>query len=282
MKRLYITLSLLFALGSTTFAQIADLQAFVDFPQFECLNAGATIQPYDTVTTQPYGIWGVVNLGPDAIDSGETVWFADPHNQLIDSGLYFSGWGTFYSEANSYLTLGSYLPVDSINTLMNIDAFESDTTGYFINYLVTKENFVDSQVYGFFVFNRGVGDDFQSPDNTDTNTTNNRAYVPITWHCGTNLSVSEMVTEGARYINIFPNPAQNELNFKYGFIRPTAKAVAQVIDMTGRVLLTKDLGKHVFGTEKFNMDISSLPAGNYLLEISTGYMNAVGKFTVSK
>lgn len=282
MKRFYITLGLLLTLGTASFAQIADLQAYVDFSQFQCLNAGDTIQPYDTVTTQPYGIWGVVNLGPDAIDSNETVWFADPHNQMIDSGLYFSGYYTIYSDANSWLRPVSYLSVDSINTLMDIDAYENDTTGYFINYLVTKENFVDSQTYGFFVFNRGIGDDFQSPDNTDTNTANNKAYVPITWHCGTNLSVSEMIVEGARHINIFPNPAKNELNFKYGFIRPTEKSVAQVIDMTGRILLTKDLGKHIFGTEKFNMDISSLPAGNYLLEISTGYMNAVGKFSVSK
>lgn len=282
MKRLYITLSLLLAFGSASFAQIADLQAYVDIPQFECLNAGDTLQPYDSITTQPYGIWGVVNLGPDAIDSGEIVWFASPSNQMIDSGLYYSGYYTLNSDANSWLRPVSYLSVDSINTLMDIDAYNNDTTGYFINYMVTKENFVDSQTYGFFVFAKGVGDDFQSPDNTDTNNANNRAYVPITWHCGTNLSVADLIEEGARNINIFPNPAQNVLNFKYGFIRPTAKAVAQVIDMTGRVLMTKDLGKHVFGTEQFNMDISKLPAGNYLLEISTGYMNAVGKFTVAK
>jgi len=282
MKRVYITLGLLLAFSVGSFAQNADLAAYVELNEFECLNVGDTLQPYDTVTTAPYGIWGAINLGPDPIDSNETVWMSTPQNQIIDSGLYFSGYYTEYSEANSWLRPISYLPVDSINTLLDIDAYENDTNRYYINLMVPKENLVDGQKYGFYVFVKGVGDDFNSADNVDTSTSNNNAYVAITWHCDDPNGIRGMLDVASRNIDIFPNPAQNDLHFKYGFIGSTNNAVARVIDMTGRVILTKNLGKHHFGTEEFSMDISSLRAGNYLLELSTGYVNAVGKFTVTK
>lgn len=283
MKRIYITLGVLLALSMGAFAQNADLAAYIEINQFQCLNAGDTLQPDTSVHTDPYGVWGVVNLGPDAIDSNTTIWMSTPQNKLIDSGLYFSGYYTEYAPANSWLRPLSYLPVDSINTLLDIDRWENDTANrYYINLMVTKENFVEGNRYGFFVFAKGVGDDFESPDNVDTSTANNNAYVAITWHCEDPNGIRGMLDEASRNIDIFPNPAQNDLHFKYGFIGSTNNAVARVIDMTGRVILTKNLGKHHFGTEEFSMDISSLRAGNYLLELSTGYVNAVGKFTVTK
>lgn len=284
MKRIYITLGLLLAFSMGSFAQNADLAAYLEFTQFECLNVGDTIQPYDTVTTAPYGIWGAINLGPDAIDSNETIWMSTPYNQIIDSGLYFSGYYTDYAAANQWVRPISYLAVDSIHTLLDIDAWENDTNRYYINLMVPKENLVDGERYGFYVFVKGVGDDFNSPDNLDTSRANNNDYVAITWHCEDNTpdGIRGMLDESSRSIDIFPNPAQNDLHFKYGFIGQTDNAIARVIDMTGRVILTKNLGKHHFGTKEFSMDISSLRAGNYLLELSTGYVNAVGKFTVTK
>lgn len=282
MKRIYLTLGVLMAFGMSAFAQNADLAAYIELNEFECLNVGDTLQPDTSVTTNPYGVWGAINLGPDVIDSNETVWISTPNNQIIDSGLYFSGYSTVYSPANSWLRPLSYLPVDSINTLLDIDAWENDTNRYYINLMVPKQNLVDGQKYGFFVFVRGIGDDLNSPDNVDTSSSNNNAYVAITWHCADPSGIRGMLDEASRSIDIFPNPAQNDLHFKYGFIGQTDNAVARVIDMTGRVILTKNLGKHHFGTEEFSMDISSLRAGNYLLELSTGYVNAVGKFTVTK
>lgn len=285
MKRLYITLGMLLSFSMASFAQNADVAAYLELNSYQCLNAGDEIQPYDTVTNQPYGIWGVVNMGPDLVDSGEIVWLATPTNEFVDSSMYISGYYTREAAAGDALVLLSYMSVDSIKVLMDIDAYENDTTGYFVNYMVPRQQLVDSQMYGFFVFNWGIGEDYQNPDNSDTVRSNNRTYLPIMWHCGpggdTGEGIEDMLLAAAHNITIFPNPAQNELHFKYGFLRNTNNAVAQVIDMSGRVLLTKNLGKQPMGTYEFNMDISALPAGNYLLEISTGYINAVGKFTVN-
>lgn len=286
MKRLYLTLGVLLSFSVANFAQVADVAAYVDLNDYECLNAGDELQPDPDETSQPYGIYGVVNLGPDVVDSGKYVWFASPINNFDGTLLSISGYLTHQAGPGEALTLFTGLPIDSIKVLMDIDAYESDTTGAFANYLVPSSQLQDSTVYGFFVFNWGIGEDFENPENSDTVRANNHAYVPIMWHCGTGggdggVGINDMLLEAAENVMIFPNPAQNELHFRYGFLRNTDNAVAHVIDMSGRILLTKELGKQSVGTEKFDMDISALPAGNYLLQISTGYINAVGKFTVN-
>lgn len=279
MKRFYLTLGLLLSFGlSTTFGQIADLAAYVNMPDFQCLNLGDSILPpgNDIDPNQPVGAWGVINNGPDYIDSGTYVWFSSPRNQMIDSGLYFSGYPTREAAPNDPIALYSYLQVDSIKVLMDIDAHQADTTGFFINYMVKRPDFVNEQVYGFFVFQRGVGDDFNAIINIDTVRENNNAWVPIKWNC--DLGVSEMLYDAALDINVYPNPVKNELNFQYGFLQNTSATVS-VVDMSGRIVLTKDLGRFGFGTQDFTLNTANLAPGNYILQMSTDYVRATGKFT---
>lgn len=284
MKRIYTTLGLIAAamsFGTSSFGQIADLAAFVQMSDFTCLNAGTTIYGYDTAVNgvqQPLGYWGAVNLGPDDVTSGTSIMYAMPMCDFNDSTInVYLGQTQFDAPADSVAWIQHGLPVDSIKSLINIDTFTS--VGFGAS-LVHRADLQDGQTYGFYLWILGLGNNPNSPDNIDTVVTNDIAYVPVKWHC--NTGIQEMMEEAARDISIFPNPAQNELHFRYGFIKATEKATARVIDMTGRVLASKELGKNNFGTKEFNMDISTLPAGNYLLEISTGYMNAVGKFTVTK
>lgn len=283
MKRIYLTLGAVVALATGAFAQNADLQAVVSMDSSICLNSGQTL---DTAQNgpNPYGIWGLLNNGPDIIPAGSTAWYLDPTAAISASGGY-----NLYSHSISadvpsgqYFALSSFLPVDSISTLVSLDslALPNATIG---SVIVPRETFVEGKTYGFYVFVLGIGDDPNSPDNVDADGSNNFDYVPVKWHCtGGGTGINEMIEEAAQHIAIFPNPVQNELHFRYGFIKATAQATARVIDMTGRVIMTQELGKQQFGTKGFDMNISSLSAGNYLLEISTGYMNAVGKFTVQK
>lgn len=284
MKRIYLTLGAVVALATGAFAQNADIQAIVDLDSAVCLNSG---QMLDTALNgpNPYGIWGLLNNGPDIIPNGSTAWYLDPTSELSGTGgfnLYPHTVGTDV-QPGDFFALSSFLPVDSIKTLVSLDslALPNATIG---SVIVPRETFVEGHTYGFYVFVLGIGDDPNSPDNVDADGSNNFDLVPIVWHCQSDggTGINEMIEEAAQHINIFPNPAQNELHFKYGFIKATTQATARVIDMTGRVILTKELGQQQFGTKEFDMNISSLSAGNYLLEISTGYMNAVGKFTVQK
>lgn len=285
MKRIYLTLGAVVALATGAFAQHADLTALVDMTQYECLNAGTTLYPSDTTINgvdQPVGAFGVGNNGPDQIDANSTIMMIMPICNVSSTGAQvFPATVSQDAPAGSVATALSYFPVDSINTLLNIDSFNAGAN-QFSSLLVPKNQLVDGQTYGFYVYVIGVGSDPNSPDNLDDSMQNNFYYVPVKWHCQPGTGINEMIEEGAQHIAIFPNPAQNELHFRYGFIKATTQATARVIDMTGRVIMSQELGQQQFGTKEFNMDISSLSAGNYLLEISTGYMNAVGKFTVQK
>lgn len=280
MKRIYMTLGLIAALGTASYAQVADLAAIVEVDSAACLDAG---QMLDTVQNgpNPYGIWGLQNNGPDAITNGSTVLFLDPSCKKTATG--FSVTGSVLqadAQAGDYIGVRSFLPVDSIFTLLDYDSLAAPNASLG-SVLISNEDLIEGHTYGFYVYVLGVGDDPNNPENTDTVLGNNLNAVPVVWHC--NTGIQDMMEEAAQNITIFPNPVQNnELHFRYGFIKATEKATARVVDMTGRVLKSQELGKNNFGTQEFTMDISALPAGNYMLEISTGYINAVGKFTVTK
>jgi hypothetical protein len=292
MKRIYFTLALLAAIGTGASAQLADLSSFVDMADNTALYAGDSFQTNPSLGDihQPYGIWGVVNNGPDQIDSGSTVWVLTPANSFttVDSGLPSDstmGISGYYAPrdaaADSVVLAFSYLHVDSINTLLNIDSFENGSSRYFVVIMVPRQHLVEGNTYGFFMDVYGTGDDPQSTDNTDTVHDNNMAYVSVIWH-GNAVGIQEMLNETAHTITIFPNPAQNVLNFKYGFVSATKTSTVNVVDMSGRVVLSKELGSHSFGTQQFNLDVSSLPEGNYLLKLSTDYVSAVSKFTIKR
>jgi len=297
MKRIYTTLGLIGAamgFSATSHAQVADLTPVIYINNMTCLNARDTLQPDQNNQSQPYGIWGAVNNGPDAVDSQQNIMYMFPlagFTYPTDSTIsysYFLGTTQFYAPTDSLAWIGSYGLVDSIKSLIDIDRYDSlFNAGYpaknaLFSSLLNPTQLQEGGTYGFYLYIMGLGDDPNAPDNIDTVGNNDVDYVPIVWHCESGTGINEMIEEAAQHINIFPNPAQNELHFKYGFIKATAQATARVIDMTGRVILTKELGQQQFGTKEFDMNISSLSAGNYLLEISTGYMNAVGKFTVQK
>ncbi|RZK45934.1 MAG: T9SS type A sorting domain-containing protein, partial [Pedobacter sp.] len=173
----------------------------------------------------------------------------------------------------------STFPVSLVKTLLNIDSFEA-CVNQFSGLLVPRANLVTGKTYGFYVYTIGVGEDIANPDNTDTITSNNFVYVPIKWDC--NLSVDEMI-KGAKKesLTVYPNPASTEVNFDYIFDANSTTAVARITDITGRTVLVKDFGKsNGFGTRKFKVDVSALPAGTYIMEFSTDNKRAVSKFSI--
>lgn len=302
MKRLYLALGAFLAFGSGAFAQNIDLESQVVMNDMTCLDQWTTIYPTqnqgDTIIDgqrNPGGIWGLVNNGPDGLFANDKVMFSDPTNSIGANGI-----GVYLSTlqqdvpANNVVMARSVLPVDSmpgaeafIKSLLNIDSLLAGAT-QFTSLMVPYTQLQDGEVYGFYLYTFGVGDDPSNPLNVDPDNSNNFDYVPIKWHCtGSNnpmpggVGIRDMMVDAAQDINIFPNPASNEINFNYGFIQPT-KASVRVIDMMGRIVMTQDLGNQSWGTKSFTLNTANLANGNYLLQVTTEYVNGVGKFTVSK
>lgn len=275
MKRIYMTLALIGGLAIGANAQVADLESLVDMLDNTCLNNGQTIVP-DTAQT-PFGAWGILNNGPESLLSGDRVNFIYPESTLGSGGV-----GVYYVTlsadvpAGDFAYVASNLKVDSINTLLNIDSFNAGVTT-FSGLLVPRASLQPNQVYGFYMYTIGTGNDLNNPDNTDT-VNNNFVFVPVKWNC--NLSVEEMIKGAAKEsITTYPNPANNEISFDYIFATPSKTATARITDLTGRTLLVKDFGKsYGYGTQKFTLDVSSLPSGTYLLEFVTDEKRGISKF----
>lgn len=283
MKRIYASLALLAGISSVAVAQNIDLAGEVVMKEGSCLALGQTIQADDT-TAPAYGLWGVVNNGPETLLEGDQIMYVFPMSTVSETGV--SVWLQTVAEGESvpageiaFAQTG--LPVDSIKTLLDIDAFEGGGTT-FAEILVPRAELVNGNTYGFYLYVIGIGTDPNSPDNTDTVGSNNFPYVAIQWNdCAS--SIEEMIV-GKDKVSLvtYPNPAQASVGFDYNFAKASNTAVAKITDVTGRVVLTQDFGKAFPGKASFKMDISSLNAGMYIIEFSTDNERAVSKFNVSK
>lgn len=84
-----------------------------------------------------------------------------------------------------------------------------------------------------------------------------------------NLSFSGIIagvenTEITGTFRIFPNPANHEIQIDLSGLKSTAQQF-EITDLTGRVIVTKQSNGSLLQT----ISISELPAGNYLLKITT-------------
>jgi hypothetical protein len=90
------------------------------------------------------------------------------------------------------------------------------------------------------------------------------------------LGVDELLNKAnAWQVAVFPNPATNLLNVKYNL--PTDdKIVISLFDLHGKLLLEVNKGNRKKGEHEESLDISILPAGQYVCRIS-GQTNAISK-----
>lgn len=82
-------------------------------------------------------------------------------------------------------------------------------------------------------------------------------------------------------LNVYPNPAKNEINFDYNFKAATT-ATVKVMDITGREVYTQSYGKQTAGKKAFKLDLSSLQSGTYSIEFVTDESRAISKFSIAK
>jgi hypothetical protein len=196
--------------------------------------------------------------------------FPTPTTPLLET--FFTG----YSLAYNYNTLaGDTLglatskngarPVSSTFTLnLNISAFGDTTLDTIIN-----------------VRNATMGSDNVWYENYTQNDSllNDLAIYPIAV-TGTGLSVKGVTRNDLTWYGAYPVPASTVTNIRFGLSVPTGVTI-QVTDMAGRVQLTNKVDGLQAGEHTVPVNVSMLPAGDYLYLLRTSLGDGIaGKLTV--
>jgi hypothetical protein len=118
--------------------------------------------------------------------------------------------------------------------------------------------------------------------------TSANAVIPDPVVANNDTCNSVLVTRWATNINdvtvsnsmeVYPNPATNNLNIKYNFAANTAANVV-IRDVIGKTVYTQNLGKNLAGEKEFTFDISALAPGLYMVELNTNDNKLVSKLNV--
>ncbi len=79
-------------------------------------------------------------------------------------------------------------------------------------------------------------------------------------------------------VNVFPNPANQNVTMELGLVNTTNDAVIRIIDLTGKTLFTQQYDNLQNDILSFN--VSQYAAGTYFLQLITEEGSRTNKFTV--
>jgi hypothetical protein len=272
MKRIYMTLGLVAALGTASFAQKDINLAFSNYyPEnngsYDNVAPGDTFYFYTVVTNN-----GTVAVAPDdtikiwyfgaAVGGGQDYWFSNKFGGYsIDPG------------ANDTLGImiiqGDELGMDGSTTVyFNVPTDATKTfgiEGYGMESDATPYN--DPDV------------DQANPDGDGALTGDNHYDVTATF--GT-VGIQELLAGKQINLSVYPNPVVNgTIHFNYEF-QSAAAASVRIMDLTGREVLAKDYGRQNTGMQSYSLGTAALSAGTYIIEFMAGNQKNTGKFTIQR
>lgn len=275
MKKILTSLALLGAVAGGAYAQkTADLAISEFFPQNDSVYAN--LSTGDTF----YVGFIITNNGTDAVAESDTI-------DVITEGYWIGESGTSYT--NDYIVTGVNIPSGASDTAL-FYAIQGENIGYGTQngaadsvYITWPTNAtVDVNFWmlawdadGNLFTDDGVGDD---PQTVDDITGNNTMTLHLTFGDPTGISEINYKKES---LNIYPNPANANVNVKYNFTKATEAGI-RVVDVTGRTVINNNLGKQAAGEKVFTVDVSSLAPGMYTVELVTDDVRAISKLTVTK
>lgn len=247
-------------------------------------------------------LMGSINNGPDPIDAGSTYYFQHSYGRYLTEAECAANnvpfdpdaryWWTWSAgpisqptDVDDYATIvapGTTNPLrfstDSIGLLLDWDLWVD--SGIFDPVGPPFESFVPGKAYGMFYNIRGTGN-YSTPTNIDDFRRNNVYAHKIVWK-GHGMSLKDvLVKRNTEVLNVFPNPASTEIKFDYNFTKNTIVSLV-IKDMTGKAVKVQNYGRKTVGKETFNVNISNLANGNYIVELQTGESVAVSKLVVNK
>lgn len=142
--------------------------------------------------------------------------------------------------------------------------------------IVNESANVKFQIYSILV-NRGANA-INSEFGTATNDNNTNTKNIVWWNKqGWGVSVNDV--DGLQGVEIFPNPAQNEVKVNWNLSNVDQSSTIRIMDLNGRIV-TEVNG--TIGAFEKSLDISALEAGLYVVEVSSGDLKTTQKLQVLK
>jgi len=272
MKRIYTTLALLGALVTGAYAQTtAYVQAVMlsDSASFNSCSSSDSV----------YVSYAFINRGAYTIQPADSFGFNDMTFGTSGSGAI--GWVTSAKATNDTIFQNSgYILRGDLGWALTSDGsgniIELDTTQ-----IVNGAYLIGARFFGFYHKNSSgqyvprtdlvVGDSVEY--NGDEVYTED--YQILTINCPT-TGIKDL--KNGVSLNVFPNPASNQISFNYDF-KTATEASLRITDIAGRVVKTITLGKQNAGSKTFNVDIAGLNNGMYYIELATESTRSISKFT---
>jgi hypothetical protein len=86
------------------------------------------------------------------------------------------------------------------------------------------------------------------------------------------VGVNETEVSNLSGLQLFPNPAVDNTRIQFN-LNEASNVAYEVRDITGKLMMWDNIGKHAAGSNSFNLNVSELPAGNYVIGVVTGGKN---------
>jgi hypothetical protein len=114
----------------------------------------------------------------------------------------------------------------------------------------------------------------------DPNWFNGYPYTPaIRLNFDIALAVKEVDTE-IEHVGLYPNPANDFVAIQFT-TRSNENVSIAIYDMTGKKIISRDLGTIPTGDQRLSIDINGLNAGMYFYELRQGDATVTKKFIVN-
>lgn len=102
--------------------------------------------------------------------------------------------------------------------------------------------------------------------------------IPITITTSTDIFNSNELTNN---ISIYPNPTSDKTSINYSLEEVNSVSI-KVVNTLGQIVLSKNLGLVNAGTHAYDLDVSTLPKGIYIVTMGVGNKNSSKKISVVK
>lgn len=274
MKRIYLLAVALIAITSTTFAQttrVVDLVmesvlAEEASGSFSAMMNGDTIfvnsgagAPFEKKYSW-YHSFRLTSTSPDTLLPSDVILFRTP----VTGGGFPAGTLTTVGGVGYNDTVGLYYPFPDGGQQNGpqYESFTSSQTGSSI----TTVQWCDTSFAGTDTSARSTPSKVISDPDVSNNSTC-WSIVRVYWDI-TNSVAGVNVEENK--ILLFPNPATNRLDLKYNFTESANDVTITVMSATGQVELREQFSGNYSGTETFPLNISKLPAGVHVINMTAG------------
>lgn len=289
MKRIYMTLGLVAGLFTAVQAQKAvDLEITMMLPEATVPNPG----PNDSLRFA----FQLKNVGTEAVETSDTL------KVIMDTKIL----GTAVSDVQTLIRLN----------MPQIEIAPGDTSAVLGIWITNGTAFFDESqagpnavafpqdatactwmtVYGYSAdgfyfqdpgFDGGIFNSAESVEQwIDAFSGNNLSEHTIVFGTGE----TDLCDDGGTSIgkvnaqelgmNVYPNPASDNINFVFSLDRAAESATIRIVDIAGRTVYTENLNNVNVGEQHININVSSLNAGMYMVELNTGTQRGVSKLTI--